>query len=203
LSRLPEACGISVAADSVKPLSVLISMGSNIDPALNLWKAFRALDERFGVVASSKVYQTLPALGAVGPSFLNAALELRTQLGPEALKLEVLRPLEAALGRVRSDDRNAPRTIDLDISYHGDFVIDDPESGIRIPDPDALRWAHVALPLADLDPDRRHPEDGRSLAEIARGVPDAAGVQTVSASLEALASLSRDYSLGPNGVAPP
>ena len=173
-------------ADSVKPLSVLISMGSNIEPALNLSRAFRALDERFGVVASSKVYQTLPAFGAVGPSFLNAALEIRTQLGPEALKLEVLRPLEVALGRVRGDDRNAPRTIDLDISYHGDMVIDDREAGIRIPDPDCLRWAHVALPLADLDPDRRHPEDGRSLAEIARSVPDAAGVQVVAASLEGL-----------------
>jgi 2-amino-4-hydroxy-6-hydroxymethyldihydropteridine diphosphokinase len=146
---------------------ILITLGSNIDPAVNLARAIALLAGRLAVRAVSPVYETAPAAGASGPAFLNAAVLVDTDLPPAALKFEVLRAIEADLGRVRVADKNAPRTIDLDLALYGDRVIDDPAGGLVIPDPDILRWLHVALPLADLAPDFVHPVDGRTLGEIA------------------------------------
>jgi len=83
---------------------------------------------------------------------------------PEALRAE-LRRIEAELGRVRTSDKYAPRTIDLDLSLFGDQIYRAP--GSQIPDPEITRLAHLAIPLADLAPEYRHPELGESLAEIA------------------------------------
>lgn len=82
----------------------------------------------------------------------------------------MLRAIEAVLGRVRTADKNAPRPIDLDIALWGDRVIEDRAAGLVIPDPDILRWPHVAVPLADVAPDWVHPADGRTLAAIAAGL---------------------------------
>lgn len=76
--------------------------------------------------------------------------------------------MEERLGRRRTSDKFSPRTIDLDISLFADLILDDPEDGLRIPDPEILECAHVAVPLADLSPDKRHPVTGETLAEIAR-----------------------------------
>lgn len=127
----------------------------------------------------SRVYRSAPAAGAGGPPFLNAAVWLETPLPPAALKHEVLRAIEAALGRRRGPDKNQPREIDLDIALYDTLVVDDPDAGLRIPDPDWLRWPHLALPLADLDPERRHPGDGRRLAEIASALAGRAEVQAL------------------------
>jgi 7,8-dihydro-6-hydroxymethylpterin-pyrophosphokinase len=70
---------------------------------------------------------------------------------------------------VRSEDKNAPRTIDLDIALFGQQVLD---VGPRhIPDPDIYKYPHIAVPLADLAPQQRHPETGQTLLEIAQGLP--------------------------------
>lgn len=52
----------------------------------------------------------------------------------------------------------------------GDRVLEDRAAGLVIPDPDILRWPHVALPLADVAPAWVHPVDGRTLAAIAAGL---------------------------------
>ena len=149
------------------PATVLLSLGSNIEPEQNLVAAVRLLAADLAIERVSKVYETAPAGGSEGPAFLNAAVQIRCDLGPGALKQEVLRPIEKRLGRVRTDDANAPRTIDLDISFYGQQVIHDSDAGLDIPDPDVLDRAHVAIPLADLAPGFSHPIVGRTLAEIA------------------------------------
>jgi 2-amino-4-hydroxy-6-hydroxymethyldihydropteridine diphosphokinase len=155
---------------------ILVSLGSNIEPELNLPRAIALLAERLVVRALSAVYVSPPAGGAVGPPFHNAAVWLVTDLPPAALKREVLRPVEARLGRVRGADKNAPRTIDLDLALYGGRVIDDPAHGLVLPDPGILVWPHVALPLADLAPDFAHPVAGRTLGEIAAGLAGAGGL---------------------------
>lgn len=146
---------------------MLLSLGSNIEPGQNLLDAVRFIAEKLTLSAVSRVYKTVPVGGSSGPSFLNAAVEIRDDLGPGALKFGVLRPIEKRLGRVRSQDPNAPRTIDLDISFYGQEVIHDPEAGLEIPDPEVLERAHVAIPLADVAPGFSHPVVDRTLFEIA------------------------------------
>ena len=148
--------------------SVLLSLGSNIEPDRHLPAAARLLAVQVQMVAASRVFQTVPAGDSPGPIFLNAALEIRCDLEPGRLKHRVLRPLEEKLGRVRSDDRNAPRTIDVDISLYGQRVVREIEEHLEIPDPEILTRAHVAIPLADVAPTTVHPVVGLTLEEIAR-----------------------------------
>ncbi|HEX4953641.1 MAG TPA: 2-amino-4-hydroxy-6-hydroxymethyldihydropteridine diphosphokinase [Thermoanaerobaculia bacterium] len=159
-------------------MKVFLSLGSNVRPEVHLPAAAASLAGRSCLLAVSRIYET-PAVGAPdAPAFWNAAALIDTDLAPLALKLELLRPLEAEAGRVRTADRNAPRTLDLDLVLYGDLVLADLERGLVIPDPDLLRFAHVALPVAELDPDRPHPQTGEPLGEIARRLAAAAkGIQ--------------------------
>jgi 2-amino-4-hydroxy-6-hydroxymethyldihydropteridine diphosphokinase len=145
--------------------SVLISLGSNIDPERNLPQAVRLLAERCHLVAVSAVYETVPVGKKEQPNFLNGAALVETDLGAAELKENVLLAIEDELHRVRTQDKNAPRTIDLDIAFYGDEVIE--VEGRQIPAPDVLRYAHVALPLADVAPFQPHPETGQTLSQIA------------------------------------
>lgn len=146
-----------------------ISLGSNIEPERNLRAAVQLLARQVRLVAVSLVYETAPVGKVDQPNFLNAAVLVETELGAAALKAQVLRPIEDALGRVRTADKNAPRTIDLDITLFNDQVLDVAER--HIPDPDLLDRPHVAVPLADLAPAYRHPETDQTLYEIAARLP--------------------------------
>lgn len=148
-------------------MRVFVGLGSNIEPQENLRRAAALLRERSRLVALSPVYRTAPVGRPDLPTFLNAAAELEDARDPEALKHDLLRPIEAELGRVRTADRHAPRPIDLDLLLVDDVVLDVPERGIVLPDPEILRHLHVVLPLADIAPDFVHPTDGRTLAEVA------------------------------------
>jgi 2-amino-4-hydroxy-6-hydroxymethyldihydropteridine diphosphokinase len=150
---------------------VFIALGSNIDSERNILEAVRRLAARVRVIGVSPVYRTAPVGKTDQPDFLNAAAWVQTALSPEELKSRVLLVIEQELGRVRSGDRNAPRTIDLDIALYGDQIL---ELGKRhIPDPDILNYPHIAVPLADLAPAKRHPETCKTFLEIARNLPGA------------------------------
>ncbi len=147
-----------------------VSIGSNVEPEYYLPEAVRRLAQRCQLLAVSRAYESAPVGNDGGPNFINGAVLLATDLAAEELKGRVLLEIEAALGRLRTADKNAPRTIDLDISLFNDQVL---EIGSRhIPEPDILKHAHVAQPLADLAPHYRHPETAQSLLDIARSLPD-------------------------------
>ena len=148
---------------------VLVALGSNINSEHNLQEAVRRLSLCCRLVAVSPVYETAPVGNTDQANFLNAAVLIETDLTAADLKARVLQVVEQQMGRVRTEDKNAPRTIDLDIAFFGDQVLD---LGPRhIPDPDISRYPHIAVPLADLAPIMRHPEDGRTLQEIAQSHP--------------------------------
>lgn len=142
-----------------------IAMGSNIDAENNLREATRLLAEACTLVAVSPVYETVPVGTTDQPNFLNAAALIETELSAAELKHEVLLGIECQLGRVRVADKNAPRTIDLDLALFNTEVLD--VDTRHIPDPDIVKYAHIAVPLADLAPQYRHPETGQMLREIA------------------------------------
>ena len=167
------------STDPQAPIRVWVSLGSNIEPATNLRRAVEVLAERLGLAAVSSLYASA-AQGAPGsPGFLNAAVELETALDARQLKFDVLRPLEAEMGRVRTADPNAPRVIDLDLALFGDRVIDSPEIGLVVPDPELLTSAHVILPVAEIAPDIRHPVTGERLEDLGERFRGAAGIRIV------------------------
>jgi len=142
-----------------------ISLGSNIDKEANMPAAVRMLQELCFLVAISTVYETLPMGLPDQPNFFNLAVLVETTLQPGELKSQVLDYIEETLERVRMPDRNAPRTIDVDLTLFNEEVLD--YNGHHIPDPDLLRFAHVAVPIADIAPALHHPETGEQMASIA------------------------------------
>jgi len=147
---------------------VFVAMGSNIDSEHSLREAVRRLALFCRLVAASPVYETAPVGNTDQARFLNAAVLIETDLTAADLKTRVLQIIEQQMGRVRTEDKNAPRTIDLDIALFGEQVLD---LGLRhIPDPDMTRYPHIAVPLAALAPTMRLPEDGRTLEEIAKSL---------------------------------
>ncbi len=128
-----------------------VLLGSNIDPADNLAKAVQALCRHpdVDVDAVSGFYETAPVGNVDDPPFMNAAALVATDLSPEELRA-ALRSIEAAFGRERAGDKNAPRTIDLDIVMIEGFSGD--VAGTPIPDPEIAERAHLARPLADIVP---------------------------------------------------
>jgi 2-amino-4-hydroxy-6-hydroxymethyldihydropteridine diphosphokinase len=156
---------------------VLIILGSNIEPEHYLPRAVQLIAEAADLRGVSRVYESAPvnAAGVIAAGqgqFLNAAVLIETVIPPADLKYTVLRTFETTLGRIRTGDKFAARTIDLDLALYGNLVLDDP----RLPDPDILTRAYIALPLADLAPDFRHPITGQTLAEIAARFANAPGI---------------------------
>lgn len=153
---------------------VLLSLGSNIEPERNLVEALDALDTLLGVVAVSSFYEGEPVGAPDTPRFLNAAVAVSTDAAPESLKYDVIRPLEARLGRERSSDPNAPRTIDIDVAAVEGLVV--PCGDPQLPDPDISKHAHLAVPLGEVAPDFLHPLEGVSLSTIAARFQGSAGI---------------------------
>lgn len=146
----------------------LISLGSNIEPEANLVQAVHLLRGYGQVLALSPVYQTPPTVYLDQDDFLNMAVKLETDHALLDFKTQVIVAIEKTLKRVRDpNNKAAPRTIDLDIALWGSLVADYGERPWHVPEPDVVRYAHVALPLADIAPDFVHPEEGRTLQAIA------------------------------------
>ena len=147
---------------------VFIAIGSNLDPERNVRAAVRALAAQVRIVALSTFHATPPLGRPEQPGFINGVIEVETDLPARALKFDVLRCIEAELGRVRGEDRWAPRSIDLDVAIYDDLEIDEPD--LHIPDPEITERPFLAGPLAELAPELVVPGTGRSAAEIAAGL---------------------------------
>jgi 2-amino-4-hydroxy-6-hydroxymethyldihydropteridine diphosphokinase len=154
-----------------------VSLGSNLGDRESLLvgavAALRAIPEVADVVVSP-VYETDPVgPGEQGP-YLNAVARFETTLDPSAL-LERLQQIERAAGRERGPERNAPRSLDLDLLFLGERCIDSPR--LELPHPRLHERPFVLEPLCDLAPDWRHPRLGETIEALARRVRDPAAVR--------------------------
>ena len=133
-------------------------LGSNIEPEKNIPLAVQILSQHpdLKVLQVSSTWQT-PSIGHEAPDFHNAAVCVKTHLDSYVLKENVLCQIEHEMGRIRLENKNAPRTIDLDIEvYNGEIL-----------DPEIFIQHHLMLPLAEILPDLISPEQKLSLAQIA------------------------------------
>ena len=139
-----------------------LSLGSNVEPERNLLGAVRDLRAAFGDLVLSPAYRS-EAVGFQGDPFLNLVAGIETTLGVGAVA-DRLRAIEAAHGRTRDGNKFGARTLDIDLLTHGGLVgrVD----GILLPRDEILKYAFVLRPLVDVGAEERHPEDGRTYAEL-------------------------------------
>ncbi len=147
---------------------VYVSLGSNINPKQNITEALALLRRYTTVLSVSPAYLSPPQGFPDQEDFLNLAVKIHTWRSPSQFKSAIIDRIEAELHRVRDpQNKNAPRAIDLDISLWNDEVLQYGSKPWQIPDGGIARFAHVAIPLADLAPDYVHPTHGQSLREVA------------------------------------
>lgn len=124
-----------------------LALGSNLgDRERHLDRAIHALPD---LVRVSSLYETDPVGGPDQGAYLNAVVELVTELVPRQL-LELGQRLEAEAGRVRVEHWG-PRTLDVDVLLVGNLVVD--ESDLQVPHPRMWERAFVLIPLAEVAPD--------------------------------------------------
>lgn len=155
---------------------VVVALGSNLGERLaTLQGAVEALADTpdFFVTGISPVYETEPVDSPDGSGpYLNAVLLADTTL-PAARLMERALAVEDAFERERSEVRNAPRTLDVDLIVVGDRRSN--EDFLRLPHPRAHERAFVLQPWHDLEPDAVFPERG-PIADLLESA-DASGVK--------------------------
>ena len=155
------------------PVTAYIGLGSNLgDRSKNLSGAIERLSRIGMLEAVSGVYETKPwEVGGYQPRYLNQVAAVNTTLDPLEVVTELL-GIEHSLGRTRQE-KNASRTLDLDLLLHGENVVD--ASGVSVPHPRMQERAFVLVPLAEIAPDVIHPVLNRTIAELAEDI-DRSGV---------------------------
>ncbi|HEY2018171.1 MAG TPA: 2-amino-4-hydroxy-6-hydroxymethyldihydropteridine diphosphokinase [Bryobacteraceae bacterium] len=153
--------------------TVYLSLGSNVgDRQRHLEAAIERLAAPgLRVLRTSPVYETEPVDFTAQRWFLNLVVEAETTLFPQQLLLRIQK-IERALGRVRTVPKG-PRTIDIDILFYGNTVMQ--SAALEIPHPRLHERRFVLAPLADLAPEFRHPARRQTVRELL----DAAPAQTV------------------------
>ena len=126
-----------------------IGIGSNVgEPRENVERAIEELSRIGKVRARSSLYRTAPWGNTDQPSFINAVVDLETDLAPHAL-LESLKGLESEFGRNPRAPLWGPRVIDLDILTYDDLEVQEPH--LTIPHARLRDRAFVLVPLSELD----------------------------------------------------
>lgn len=142
--------------------TIYISLGSNIDREKNTRAGVKALQQAFGQLTLSAVYES-ESVGFDGDAFYNMVISCEVSQSVHEAN-QVLRDIEDANGRDRSGPKFSSRTLDLDLLLYDDLQIN--EKGLRLPRDEILKNAFVLWPLSEIAPDLKHPETKMTYAEM-------------------------------------
>jgi len=139
-----------------------ISIGSNIDKDKHVLASLLALEQAFGKLTVSSIYESEP-VGFTGDTFYNLVVEFDSDLDVKAVAKQ-LRQIELDNGRTRDSQKFSARTLDLDLILYGDLIFND--GRLQIPRDEIEHYAFVLEPLAEIAPDLKHPVSQLSYAEL-------------------------------------
>ncbi len=156
----------------IRETEIGVALGSNLGQRQDhLDRAARWLAtlSRDGRVEIAPALETAPIDCPPGsPAFLNTVAVLTTTFSPQEL-LAAFKDYEAAAGRLLNAPRNSPRSVDLDLIYHGDTLLDTPS--LTLPHPRAAQRRFVLAPLSVLRPNLILPGHTDSIKSLLSRLP--------------------------------
>lgn len=147
--------------------TVYVSMGSNIEPQKHIQQGLQALEQIYGKLEVSSIYET-QAVGFEGDNFLNLVVGFETETKPLDVD-EQLKKIEQQAGRERGNERFVARSLDLDLLVYNDLIIIN--NKLSLPRDEILKYAFVLLPLAEIAPQRKHPVEQKTYAQLWQQFP--------------------------------
>ena len=140
---------------------ITISLGSNIEPQLNLKKAINEIAKFAALEKTSKIYKS-KSVGFEGNDFLNQVIlcEVKVELEETYCKLK---KIEKEMGRVKNVNKFSDRLIDLDLLTFNDEIS---EGKITLPHNDILKYSFVLVPFAEIYPEFIHPVNQKSIETL-------------------------------------
>lgn len=153
-----------------------IGSGGDVGHQLQLQEdAFRSMESRIGpIVGRSSFYRTAPWGVQRSEPFTNAVVAVETELGPFVV-LRVLQEIELDFGRKRTFEQYGPRTLDLDLLFYGDQIIDTVD--LKVPHPRFAQRRFVLAPMAELAPSFCDPVYGEDMLTLLAKCADPGTVQ--------------------------
>jgi len=139
-----------------------ISIGSNIDKDKHIPASLKALENYFGFLTLSSIYES-ESVGFVGDTFYNLIAGFSTELTVKEVA-KILRQIELENGRTRESQKFSSRTLDLDLILFDDLILND--GRLQIPRNEIEHYAFVLEPLAEIAPNLIHPISHLSYAEL-------------------------------------
>ncbi len=158
-------------------VDVYLLLGSNLgNRQLFLQDAARYIEKSAGkILTSSGIYETQSWGKTDAPDYLNQVLLIQTELPPQLLLAELLN-IEIMLGRQRLE-RWGSRTVDIDILFYGDEIIN--ESNLTIPHPELHNRRFTLEPLAEITPDLWHPILNKTVLLLKNELKDSLAVKKI------------------------
>jgi 2-amino-4-hydroxy-6-hydroxymethyldihydropteridine diphosphokinase len=141
---------------------VYLSLGSNINREYNIKSCLNKLEQNFGDILCSPIYESEP-VGFTGACFYNLVVRIKTTLSLTDLT-RLLKVIEDQNGRVRGGERFSSRTLDIDILTYDDLC--GVFEGIELPRPEIYFNAFVLLPMVDIAGDKIDPKSTRTYASL-------------------------------------
>ena len=155
---------------------VILLLGGNLgDRETLLDRAREMIKEQAGkILRSSSVYESAPWGFTAENNFYNQVVVVSTGLTPHEL-LQTVQTIENRLGRVREGKNYASRTMDIDILFYGQEIIDTPE--LVIPHPQLHKRKFALEPLNEILPGWIHPQYDQSIGMLLRNCEDPSEVK--------------------------
>ena len=141
--------------------NIFISIGSNVDKESNIVNSIKTLKTYFPDLVCSAVFES-ESIGFDGHNFYNLVAGANTNMSLNDV-CSLLKQIERDNGRLPSDKKFSPRTLDLDLLFFDDVVCDSPA---QLPRDEITKNAFVLWPLADIAAEFIHPINNLSIKNI-------------------------------------